>query len=217
MTVQLSGKEAPPAAGDYAVLDLPDFWVKGTRVKLRAGDGILGAVAIVGAMAQISKAETPCETWGCSPAPTKSAFTAASPWPSATSCRAISPSSRSRARRLRYIAVGAGPVVRLGDKAGPLDPRATALVAGAARALTDKKVPPQTALAREAVCEGRRSRPSATRRAAVSRSPATQSGPAGVGCEEIDLRDVERARGSSPRSPSVSAAASTISTSSATS
>jgi putative aminopeptidase FrvX len=196
VVVQLVGKQSPPQVNDYGVLDLPEFAAKGSRAKLRAADGLVGAAVIIGAMSQIMRADTPCEVWALFTRARHVGFQGAVALavgnlvPRDLSIVAIEGISVDDS-----VELGSGPVVRVGDKAGPYDPRATALVVGAARALAEKKVPSQTTVTRDRVFETTAFSAFAYRAAGIS-IPVTcyhNEGARGVAPEEVDVRDLESA------------------------
>jgi endoglucanase len=91
--------------------------------------------------------------------------------------------------------VGKGPVVRLGDRSGPFDPRAVALVTGAARQLGEQGLAYQSALMAGGTCEATAFGAFGYRAGGIALPLVAyhNQGPRGVAPEEVDVRDLEGA------------------------
>jgi putative aminopeptidase FrvX len=192
--VQIAAKGPQPAVGDFAVLDLPAMAQKGNRLKLRVADDLAGVAAIVGALAEVSKHDTACEAWGIFTRAEEVGFHGAvalvlgSLMP-----RDLAVISVECSQARDNVEIGKGPVVRLGDRGGPFDPRAVALVSGAARQLATEKFAFQSALMGGGTCEATAFGAFGYRAGGIALPLGSyhNQGPRGVAPEEIDVRDLE--------------------------
>jgi putative aminopeptidase FrvX len=194
--IKFNTKGPTPAVGDFAVLDLPSYKESGNRLKLRVADDLAGCAAIVAALSDLSHQSSAVDVVGL--------FTRAEEVGFHGSLAVAVENRLSRdtlivsvecSRAQGDIALGRGPVVRLGDRAGPFHPRAAALLTGAAKDLAKKKFVYQSALMSGGTCE-------ATAFTAFDYAAAGialplfayhNQGPRGVMAEEIDVRDLEGA------------------------
>ncbi len=152
--VHMASKTALPAVGDFAVPALKAFAKTGQRLKLRVADDLAGCTAIVGALSELAHGQDPVDVLAIFTRAEEVGFHGA--LAVAVDGRVPRDSvvvSVECSRAYGDVVLGGGPVVRLGDRAGPFDPRACALVAGAARDLAKKKFPYQTALMAGGTCE----------------------------------------------------------------
>jgi putative aminopeptidase FrvX len=194
--IKLSPKGPLPAVGDFAVLDLPAFKQSGNRLKLRVADDLAGCAAIVAALSDLSRQTAAVDIVGVFTRAEEVGFHGSlavaidNRLPRDTTVISVECS-----RAGGDVVLGKGPVVRLGDRAGPFHPRAAALLSGAAVELAKKKFAYQSALMGGGTCE-------ATAFAAFDYASAGialplvayhNQGARGVTPEEIDARDLEGA------------------------
>lgn len=194
--VQVAAKGPQPDVGDYAILQLPTFAQKGNRLKLRVADDLAGCTAILGALTRLARQDAACEAWGLFTRAEEVGFHGAVALVlGGLLPREMAIVSVECSKAYDDIVLGAGPVVRLGDRGGPFDPRAVALVAGAARTITDKTFAHQTALMGGGTCEATAFGAFGYRAAGIALPLLAyhNQGPRGVAPEEIDVRDLERA------------------------
>lgn len=194
--VKLGAKSATPEVGDFAVLDLPSFAKTNNRVKARVCDDLAGCVAVVATLAACAKGQAPVDIIGVFTRAEEVGFIGAlglaidyrlprDAYVISVECSAA----------LGDIELGKGPVVRLGDRQGPFDPRAASVVMGAAKQLAEKKFDYQVGLMPGGTCEATPflAFGYAATGIAVPLANYHNQGPKGVACEEIDLRDLEGA------------------------
>jgi len=194
--VQVAAKGPQPAIGDYAIFDLAALQHKGKRLKLRVADDLAGVAAIVAALADLAHRDAACEAWGVFTRAEEVGFhgtvalVLGGLMPRDLAVVSVECSSAQDG-----VTLGAGPVVRLGDKSGPFEPRAVALVSGAARALAEKKFAYQSALMAGGTCEATAFAAFGYRAGGIALPLACyhNQGPRGVAPEEIDLGDLEGA------------------------
>lgn len=196
-TIKLSGKTTElPRQGDAAVFDFPGVKPAGNRLKLRAADDLMGCVAIVAALDELARNDKPVDAIGIFTRAEEVGFFGAigvamdKRLPHGTYVVSVECS-----KAYGEIELGKGPVVRLGDRSGPFDPRVCALVSGAARACKDKTFVYQSALMAGGTCEATAflafGYPAGG--IALPLGAYHNQGPKGVAPEEIDIRDLERA------------------------
>jgi endoglucanase len=195
-TVRVKGKGPLPAPGDFAVFSLPAFKRSGNRLKLRVADDLAGVAAIITALARLLRATPAVDALALFTRAEEVGFHGALALaidgriPRDTLIVSVECS-----RAYGEIGLGKGPVVRLGDRAGPFDPRATALLQGAAKELGRKKRACQAALMAGGMCEATAfgAFGYAATGIALPLLNYHNQGPRGVAAEEIDLRDLETA------------------------
>lgn len=194
--VKLGAKSATPEVGDYAVLDLPAFAKVNNRIKARVCDDLVGCVAVVATLVTLAKGTAPVDVIGV--------FTRAE---AVGFIGALSLAIDYRIPRESFVVsiecsatmgdieLGKGPVVRIGDRNGPLDPRAAATVLGAAKVLAEKKFDYQTGIMSAGTCEATPFLAFGYAAAGIAVPLANyhNQGAKGVACEEVDLRDLEGA------------------------
>ncbi len=196
VVVKLGAKSAQPEPGDYAVLDLPAFAKTNSRVKARVCDDLAGCVAVVATLAACAKGQAPVDVIGVFTRAEEVGFIGslglAIDYRLPRDAYVISVECSAA---LGDIALGKGPVVRLGDRQGPFDPRATALVLGAAKQLAEKKLEYQVGMMPGGTCEATPFLAFGYAAAGIAVPLANyhNQGAKGVACEEIDLRDLEGA------------------------
>lgn len=196
VVVKLSAKSAKPDVGDFAVLDLPAFSKVGQRLKARVCDDLGGVVAVVAALATLAKEQQPVDAIGVFTRAEEVGFTGALAL--AIDYRLPRDSfvlSVECSAAMGDIELGKGPVVRLGDRRGPFDPRASATVLGAAKQLAEKKFDFQVGVMTGGTCEATPflTFGYAATGIAIPLANYHNQGPKGVAPEEIDLRDLEGA------------------------
>jgi putative aminopeptidase FrvX len=193
--IRIAARDPLPEQGDFAVLALPALKRAGNRLKLRAADDLTGTAAIVAALADLSNATTAVDALGVfTRAEEVGLYGAIALAIEGRLSRDTTVVSVECSQVLGEVKLGKGPVVRLGDQTGPFDPRACALVAGAARDL-GKKLAFQTALLPSGTCEATVFSAFGYSAAGIALPLAAyhNQGPRGVAPEEIDLRDLEGA------------------------
>ncbi|MBI5510920.1 MAG: hypothetical protein HY903_19335 [Deltaproteobacteria bacterium] len=194
--IKVAAHGPKPGVGDFGIFDLPPLKVSGHRAKMRVADDLAGCAAIVGTLADLSRQSAAVDVVAVFTRAEEVGFVGAlsvaieNRLPRDTVVVSVECS-----RAYGDVALGKGPVVRLGDRAGPFHPRAAMLIDGAARALGSKKLAYQSALMAGGTCE-------ATAFAAFDYAAGGialpllcyhNQGPQGVAAEEIDLRDLEGA------------------------
>ncbi len=194
--VQLAAKSHPPAEGDFGIFDLPSLAARGQRLKLRVADDLVGALSIIAGLSQLAKAEVTCEAWGVFTRAEEVGLQGAVALAVEGGLpRDLNVVSIECSKAYDDIKLGGGPVVRLGDRSGPFDPRAVALVKGAAKHLAeqDKKFAYQSALMAGGTCEATAFCAFGYRAAGIAIPLAAyhNQGAKGVVPEEVDIRDVE--------------------------
>jgi putative aminopeptidase FrvX len=194
--VSVPAKGAQPDVGDYAIPNITPFAQKGTRLKVRVADDLAGATAVLAALARLAHQDTACEAWGIFTRAEEVGFHGAV----ALSLGGLLPRdlaivSVECSKAMDGVTLGKGPVVRLGDRGGPFDPRAVALVAGAARTLEADGFAYQSALMGGGTCEATAFGAFGYRSAGIALPLLAyhNQGPRGVAPEEIDVRDLEGA------------------------
>ncbi len=194
-TVKVGAKSALPEPGDFAVPALTPFRRAGNRLKMRAADDLTGVAAIVAALGDLSRGGTAVDAIGVFTRAEEVGFHGAIALAIANKLpRDTTVISVECSQAVAAIALGQGPVVRLGDRTGPFDPRACALVRGAAGEL-GKKLDFQVALMEGGSCEATAFAVFGYLSAGIALPLANyhNQGPRGVAAEEIDLRDLEGA------------------------
>ncbi len=194
--VQVNAKGPQPEVGDFAILDLPPMQQKGNRLKLRVADDLAGVTAIVAALADIARRDSACEAWGVFTRAEEVGFhgTVALVLGGLVP-RDLTVVSVECSLAQDGVEIGDGPVVRLGDRSGPFDPRAAALITGAAQQLAEGKFAYQSALMAGGTCEATAFGAFGYRAGGIALPLAAyhNQGPRGVAAEEIDVRDLEGA------------------------
>ncbi len=195
-TIVVPGRGPLPKPGDWAVFALPPLRATGNRLRLRVADDLAGVTAIVAAMADLAKQAAAVDLLAVfTRAEEVGFFGALAVAIEGRIPRDTAVISVECSQAYGDIAIGRGPVVRLGDRAGPFSPRASALLRGAAAELGKKKLAFQSALMAGGTCE-------ATAFAAFGYDASGialplgnyhNQGARGVAAEEIDLRDLEAA------------------------
>jgi len=198
VVIKVPARGGVPAVDDFAVLDLPGFSLKGQHLRLRVADDLAGVAAIVAALADLAKGSAAIDAWAIFTRAEEVGFHGAlSVALDGRLPRDMTVVSVECSKVVGDIELGAGPVVRLGDRAGPFDPRACALVSGAARTLAEgkTKLEFQTAMMTGGTCEATAFGVFgyATAGIALPLLSYHNQGPRGVAPEEIDLRDLEGA------------------------
>lgn len=194
--IKLGTKSAKPEPGDYAILDLPAFAKTNNRLKARVCDDLAGCAVVVATLAALAKGQAPVDAIGVFTRAEEIGFVGALALaidyrlPRDTFVLSIECSAA-----LGDVELGKGPVVRLGDRRGPFDPRAAAMVLGAAKQLAEKKFEYQAAIMPGGTCEATPFIAFGYAAAGIAMPLANyhNQGPKGVACEEIDLRDLEGA------------------------
>ena len=194
--VKLGAKSAKPEPGDFAVLDLPAFAKVNNRIKARVCDDLAGCVAVVATLVALAKGQAPVDAMGVFTRAEEVGFIGSlalaidyrlprDAFVVSVECSAA----------LGDIALGKGPVVRLGDRHGPFDPRAAATVLGAAKQLAEKKFAYQVGVMPGGTCEATPFLTFGYAAAGIAVPLANyhNQGATKVACEEIDLRDLEGA------------------------
>ncbi|MEK7705138.1 MAG: hypothetical protein AAB426_09285, partial [Myxococcota bacterium] len=156
LVVRVDARGPRPEIDDFAVLDLPAMTRKGHRLKLRAADDLAGVAAIVAALTDLAKGVAPVDAWGIFTRAEEVGFHGALALAiDGRLPRDMNIISVECSRAMDGIELGDGPVVRLGDRSGPFDPRACALLTGAARSLNEgrNKFAFQSALMSGGTCE----------------------------------------------------------------
>ena len=194
--IKVNPKGPTPEVGQFAVFDLPPFKQTGNRLKLRVADDLAGVVVIVAALADLSRQTSAVDAIGVFTRAEEVGFHGSlavaidGRLPRDTTIVSVECS-----RAYGEVALGKGPVVRLGDRAGPFHPRAAGLLSGAATELAKERFQYQSALMAGGTCE-------ATAFAAFDYAAAGlalplvayhNQGARGVAPEEIDVRDLEGA------------------------
>jgi putative aminopeptidase FrvX len=195
-TIKLGAKSAQPEPGDFAVLDLPAFAKTATRIKARVCDDLAGCVAVIATLATLAKGSAPVDVIGVFTRAEEVGFVGALGL--AIEYRLPRDSyvvSIECSAALGDIELGKGPVVRLGDRHGPFDPRCSANILGAAKQLAEKKFDYQVGIMPGGTCEATPFLTFGYAAAGIAVPLANyhNQGPKGVACEEIDLRDLEGA------------------------
>ncbi len=193
--IRIPAKGLRPEPGDFAIFDIPALRRAGNRLKMRVADDLAGCTAIVAALSTLSKHGKPVDAWGVFTRAEEVGFHGAIALAiDGRLPRDMSVISVECSQAYGDIVVGKGPVVRLGDRSGPFDPRASSLLTGAAHEL-GKKLTHQKALMTGGTCEatafGAFGYPVAG--IALPLAAYHNQGPRGVVPEEIDLRDLEGA------------------------
>jgi len=194
-TLKVGAKSPLPEPGDFGVLSLSPFRRAGNRIKMRAADDLTGVAAIVAGLTDMLKAGTAVDATGVFTRAEEVGFHGAVALAVANKLpRDITVVSVECSQAYDNIVLGKGPVVRLGDRTGPFDPRACALVRGAARSL-GKKLEFQTALMEGGSCEATAFAVFGYLSAGIALplNAYHNQGARGVAVEEVDLRDLEGA------------------------
>ncbi|MBC7793941.1 MAG: hypothetical protein H7Z43_09545 [Clostridia bacterium] len=192
--VKLSAKSAKPDAGDYGIIDLPKFAKTAQRIIAPACDSLGSVVAVVATLVALSKAQSPVDAIGVFTRGAAVGFMGAlalaidyriprDAFIFSVECSAAQ----------GEIELGGGPVVRLGDRNGPFDPRAYAMVLGAAKHLATKKFAYQNAMMTGGTCEATPFLAFGYAAAGIAIPLANYhcQGARGIAPEEIDVRDLE--------------------------
>lgn len=198
VVIQVNAKGPKPEVDDFAVLDLPAMARKGHRLKLRVADDLAGVTAIVAALADLAKGVAPVDAWGMFTRAEEVGFHGALALAiDGRLPRDMTIVSVECSRAIEPITIGAGPVVRLGDRGGPFDPRACALLMGSARALNEgrSKFDYQSGMMPGGTCEATAFTAFGYLAAGIALPLANyhNQGPRAVAAEEIDVRDLEGA------------------------
>lgn len=189
------GQAQAPAPGDVGVFALPSFRRRGNRLSLRCADDILGCAAMVAALSDLQAGPgdvdvtalfTRAEEVGLHGAlaiAQEGTLPADTLFVSVECSRAIAP-----------IVLGGGPVVRLGDRAGPFTPAACATLRAAAYSLGDD-FKFQTGWMPGGTCEATAflAFGYACTGVALPLANYHNQGEHGVAPEQIDLRDLQGA------------------------
>lgn len=194
--VQVMVKGPQPDVGDFGVLDLSPFAQKGNRLKLRVADDLAGVAAILGALVRLAHQDSACEAWGIFTRAEEVGFHGAVALVlGGLIPRDLTIVSVECSKAYEGVELGKGPVVRLGDRGGPFDPRAVALVAGAARGLASDGFAYQSALMGGGTCEATAFGAFGYRAGGIALPLLSyhNQGVRGVAPEEVDVRDLERA------------------------
>lgn len=192
--IKISAPDAAPEPGDFGVFDMPALKRAGNKLKMRVADDLAGVVAVVAALINLSKRGEPVDAVGIFTRAEEVGFHGALAMAIDSRLpRDMTIVSIECSQAHGDVAVGKGPVVRLGDRAGPFEPRACALVSGAAKQLAEKKFAYQQALMTGGTCEATAFGVFgyATAGIALPLGAYHNQGPSGVAPEEIDLRDLE--------------------------
>jgi endoglucanase len=194
-TVRVPARGPVPDPEDFAVLDLPPFKRANNRLKMRAADDISGAAAIVAALVDLTHSQAAVDAVAVFTRAEEVGFHGAVAVAVANKLpRDTTVISVECSQAVEPVLLGKGPVVRLGDRTGPFDPRACALVRGAANEL-GKKLIFQTALMEGGSCEATAFAVFGYAAAGIALPLANyhNQGVRGVAAEEVDLRDLEGA------------------------
>lgn len=198
VVVGVPAKGPKPEPGDFAVFDLPALGRKNNRLKMRAADDLIGVAAIVAALSDLGSHESPIEAWGIFTRAEEVGFHGAVAMAMESKLpRDLTLVSIECSRAIAPIELGKGPVVRLGDRTGPFDPKACALLQGAAKTLTEgrPKVPLQSGMMTGGSCEATAFLSFGYQAAgiAIPLHAYHNQGAKSVVPEEVDLNDVEGA------------------------
>ncbi|MBN1962303.1 MAG: hypothetical protein JW841_15315 [Deltaproteobacteria bacterium] len=152
--IQIAAQNHLPAINDFAIFDLLSFKQRGPRLHLRVADDLAGVCAILAALVRLARNKSKCDAWGIFTRAEEVGFHGAIALAKSNFLkRDTTIISVECSNAYGDITLGKGPVVRLGDRSGPFNPRAVALVAGAARHLDPKKFLFQSALMSTGSCE----------------------------------------------------------------
>ena len=195
LTVQLQrGSAASPAPGDVVVFDMAACVRRGSRLHVRVADDLLGCAAIVGALHDVARSQCAVDVCGI--------FTRAEEV-GLHGALAIADAGLLELDRTLLsvecstasgnVTLGKGPVVRLGDRAGPFSPAACALVRGAAVALN---APFQQSTMLGGTCEASAFVAFGYQAGGVAMPLEAyhNAGARGVEPEQVDLRDLQGTR-----------------------
>jgi putative aminopeptidase FrvX len=120
--------------GDFAMWDLPAFEVRDERIHSRACDDLIGCAAIVGLLEALDRENQPCECFGLFTRAEEVGFVGAmkmaqSCWLADAGLTVVSLETSAEVPPAR---MGAGPIVRVGDRTAIFDPAVTAELLAAA-------------------------------------------------------------------------------------
>jgi putative aminopeptidase FrvX len=120
--------------GDFAMWDLPAFEVREERIHSRACDDLIGCAAIVGMLGELDRTNAACECFGLFTRAEEVGFVGAmkmaqSGWLAQSGLTVI---SLETSAELPPAKMGAGPIVRVGDRTSIFDPAVTAELLAAA-------------------------------------------------------------------------------------
>jgi putative aminopeptidase FrvX len=118
----------------FAMWDLPAFEVRDERIHARACDDLIGCAAIVGMLAELDRTNAACECFGLFTRAEEVGFVGAmkmaqNGWLAESGLTVISLETSSELPPAR---MGAGPIVRVGDRTSVFDPAVTAELLAAA-------------------------------------------------------------------------------------
>lgn len=193
VTVRVTTKNKMPQVGDVAVLHLPPFKRAGNRLKMRVADDLAGVAAIVAGLDGLAHGQAPVDALALFTRAEEVGFRGTIGF-----CvdgrlpRDAGVVSVECSQALADVKLGQGPVVRLGDRQGPFDPRLSAVLLGSANELSKKKFTFQKAMLLGGTCEATAftSFGYAATGIAIPMINYHNQGPRGVAPEEIDVRDV---------------------------
>ncbi len=193
VVVELAKDSATPAPGDFGVPKLPAFSQRANRLALLAADDLAGAAAVLVTLVELSQSEAACDVTGVFTRAEEVGFHGAlgvaldGGLPRETVIVSVECS-----KAMGDIELGKGAVVRLGDKTGPFDPRATASLMGAARELVACGGRYQFALMGGGRCEATAFLAFGYRATGIALPLLCyhNQGPRGLAAEQIDARDL---------------------------
>jgi putative aminopeptidase FrvX len=138
--------------GDFAMWDLPAFEVRDERIHSRACDDLIGCAAIVATLEDLDRENQPCECYGLFTRAEEIGLLGAmkmaqSDWLAEAGLTVISLETSSE---LPPAQMGAGPIVRVGDRTSIFDPAVTAELLAAAE---EGKITVQRCLMSGGTCE----------------------------------------------------------------
>jgi putative aminopeptidase FrvX len=123
---------------DFAMWELPAFELRGGQIHSRACDDLIGCAAIVGMLEALDKENQPCECYGLFTRAEEVGFVGAmkmaqSGWLGEAGLTVV---SLETSAGLPPAQMGAGPIVRVGDRTAIFDPAVTAELLAAAEQAT---------------------------------------------------------------------------------
>ena len=146
--------EAPLAAGQWAVLDLPGLEVRGEELRMGAADDLAGCALIVAALIELARAPFPVDATAVFTRAEEAGLYGAR---LVAEERALDPAtivvSVEASRALPHAPAGAGIVVRAGDLNNTFSNAAERYLRAAAERLARDGVPTQRALLDGGTCE----------------------------------------------------------------
>ena len=131
----LKKKPATRKSGAFRMWDLPACEVRAGRIRSRACDDLIGCAAIVAALRELERTGTECAAWGLFTRAEEVGFVGAielakrGPLPKSVTVVSLETSSVKGGP----VKIGAGPIIRVGDRTSVFDSAATAQLQAAAK------------------------------------------------------------------------------------